>query len=270
MGAVLDNSRSELGASLTPNKKSEGHVQDKRTTQGQGVASDKNIPDLDKESDDDYGDWPLTAADEASAVEAAETSVSMEPPETPRKALKTTPFATPGSKRKRSEEYPWPTPASTTKSRDEDVFKTPTTTRSKPAGFNNSIKPGLISPSASPTPNRRLDFGTATAPSAIGSVDYDITDEVMELLKDQSIDEEATTSLRKLLNRYALKTSGIEKGRDITRVALKAKESKIAELQQRIQGLETEREMDKLVIRHFKNDMSESVSRRGRGRGRGS
>ena len=61
------------------------------------------------------------------------------------------------------------------------------------------------------------------------------------------------------------------KGRDITRVALKAKDAKIAELQQKITALEKEREMDKSIIRHFKSDMAESIaSRQRRGRGRGS
>jgi len=89
-------------------------------------------------------------------------------------------------------------------------------------------------------------------------------------LKDQHIDEETTSNLRTLLNKHALKISGIAKGRDITRVALKAKDAKIAELQQKITSLESEREMDKTVIRHFKADMAHSVEkRRGRGRGRG-
>jgi hypothetical protein len=97
---------------------------------------------------------------------------------------------------------------------------------------------------------------------------YDITDGVMDLLRDQHIDEETTTSLKELLNKHALKISGISKGRDITRVALKAKDAKIAELQQKIAAMESERELDKRIIRHYKSDMAQSVERR-RGRGRG-
>jgi hypothetical protein len=90
----------------------------------------------------------------------------------------------------------------------------------------------------------------------------------MDLLRDQHIDEETTTSLKELLNKHALKISGISKGRDITRVALKAKDAKIAELQQKIAAMESERELDKRIIRHYKSDMAQSVERR-RGRGRG-
>jgi hypothetical protein len=92
----------------------------------------------------------------------------------------------------------------------------------------------------------------------------------MELLKDQHLDEETSSKLRELLNKQALRVSGIAKGRDITRVALKAKDSKIAELQQKITALSAEREMDKTIIEHFKRDVAQSIaSRRGRGRGRG-
>ncbi len=92
------------------------------------------------------------------------------------------------------------------------------------------------------------------------------------MLKDQQIEEEVTSNLKELLNRHALKISGISKGRDITRVALKAKDAKIVELQQKINALETERDLDKRILRHYKSDMAESVERRrghGRGRGRG-
>ena len=91
----------------------------------------------------------------------------------------------------------------------------------------------------------------------------------MDLLKDQHIDDETRSILKELLSKHAMKISGIAKGRDITRIALKAKDAKIAELQQKITALETEREMDKTIIRHFKSDMAQSISSKyGRGRGR--
>ena len=92
----------------------------------------------------------------------------------------------------------------------------------------------------------------------------------MDLLKDQHIDDNTSSSLQELLSKHAMRISGIVKGRDITRVALKAKDAKIAELQQKIIAIETEREMDKTIIRHFKSDISQSIaSKRERGRGRG-
>ncbi|OBT66343.1 hypothetical protein VE03_04860 [Pseudogymnoascus sp. 23342-1-I1] len=275
MKTVLHNSRSEAGPPTTP-KKPTSRAQGTERSGGYNMAKESKVIDLDKDEEDEYGEWPLDAEDEIEAVEAAERASSMRPPETPRKALKTSDFSTPGSKRIRSGEDSWPTPVTNATSRAEDVFRTPTITRSQSLGLDSASKRGLISPSASPTPNRRLDFGSvamtsaSASASASGSADYDITEEVLQLLEGQPIEDETITSLRQLLNRYALKNSGIEKGRDVTRLALKARDAKIEDLQQQVATLESKREMDKAIIRHFKDDMSASVSRRGRGRGRGS
>lgn len=269
MKTVLHNSRSEAGPPTTP-KKLNTRAEDTSRSGSYNTAKECKVIDLDEDDEDEYGEWPLGAEDEIEAVEAAERATSMRPPETPRKALKTSDFSIPGSKRIRSGEGPWPTPASNATSRTEDIFGTPTTARSQSLGLDSPSKRGLISPSASPTPNRRLDFGSVATTGASGPADYDITEEVLQLLEGQPIEDETITNLRQLLNRYALKNSGIEKGRDVTRLALKARDAKIEDLQQQVATLESKREMDKAIIRHFKDDMSASVSRRGRGRGRGS
>lgn len=253
--AVLHNSRSEAGPSITPKKPG---------NRAQDVEGSK-VVDLDKDGEDEFGEWPLGAEDELEAIEAAERALSMGPPETPRKALKTSTFTTPGSKRARSGEDSWPTPATNTTSRAEDIFGTPTPARLQHPELDSASKRGLISPSASPTPNRRLDFGSVASSGARGSTDYEITEEVLQLLEGQPVEDETIANIRGLLNRYALKNSGIEKGRDVTRLALKARDAKIEDLQQQVATLESKREMDKAIIRHFKDDMSASVTKRGRG-----
>lgn len=269
MKAVLHNSRSEAGPPTTP-KKPTGRAQDMERSGGYHKINESKVIDLDKDDEDEYGEWPLDAEDEIEVVEAAERASSMRPPETPRKALKTSEFTTPGSKRIRSGEGPWPTPATNATARAEDVFRTPTTARSQFLGLDSTSKRGLISPSASPTPNRRLDFSSVAVAGPSGSADYDITEEVLQLLEGQPIEDETIANLRQLLNRYALRNSGIEKGRDVTRLALKARDAKIEDLQQQVATLESKREMDKAVIRHFKDDISSSVVKKSRGRGRGS
>ncbi|ELR10142.1 hypothetical protein VC83_04315 [Pseudogymnoascus destructans] len=247
MRTVLHNSRSEGGPPTTPKKP---------TSRPQDTGKDSKIIDRDKDDEDEYGEWPLGAEDEIEAVEAAERASSMRPSETPRKALKTSDFSTPGSKRIRSREGPWPTPATNATTRDEDVFKTPiSAARLEPLRLDSASRRGLISPSASPTPNRRLDFSSVVETGGSGSAGYDITAEVLRLLEGQPIEDEAIANLRHLLNRYALKNSGIEKGRDITRLALKARDAKIEDLQQQVATLESKREMDKAIIRHFKDDI---------------
>jgi len=230
------------------------------TIEGHSAASNKWIQNLGKPTTDDgdeFGEWPLSQEEEKKVAQVVEQSA----PETPRKAIKASPFMTPGSKRKRDEDS-LPTPAT---GNSDDVFITPSTTRLKGGMWDGNERLGLRSPSQTPTPSRFRDVSVDPNNSHNG---YDITNEVMSLLRDQRIDEETTSNLRELLNKHALKISGIAKGRDITRLALKSKDAKIAELQQKITRLETEREMDKTVIRHFKSDMAQNVGpKNGKARG---
>lgn len=268
----MSNTRSEPEELRTP----ADAARDKRTIEGHSAASNKFMADLVKAEQDEFGDWSLSAEDEKKLVGVVEKADTTKYPETPRKAIKTNQFATPGSKRK-WEEDTLPTPYTgaikpnmgvKSLRRNEDVFTTPSGKLMGGMGDKDEHS-GLRSPSATPTPSRFKD--PSMTDEAVGQrapQNYDIGDEVLDLLKGQHIDDETTSNLRKLLNRHALKISGIAKGRDITRVALKAKDAKIADLQQKITTLEAEREMDKTVIRHFKSDMAHSLEKR-RGRGRG-
>ncbi|CZT00467.1 uncharacterized protein RAG0_08505 [Rhynchosporium agropyri] len=222
------------------------------------------------DDNDDFGKWSSSPKEESKLAQPIARAESATPsPETPRKVGRTEGFLTPGSKRKFDEANALPTPSSGVRSsaqlntarEDEDVFKTPNVGSS---GTWDGHQPfGLRSPSCTPTPGRYREATDASdAPSQIAHNNYDITDEVLGVLKDQNLDDDTTTNLKKLLIRHAMKISGIAKGRDITRVALKAKDTKIAELQQKISALEAQREMDKTVIRHFKSDMTESIERR--------
>jgi hypothetical protein len=224
--------------------------------------------DLGNSDEDEFGEFPLSAQD---VEEVSHQVYGREPsatplPETPRKAIKTEYAITPGSKRKREEDV-LPTP-STRGLRDEDVFASG---RLQGHTWDGNERSGLRSPSATPTPSRFMNaLQDAKSQPEKSKQGYDISEEVMGLLKDQHIDNDTSSALQSLLSKHAMKFSGIAKGRDITRVALKAKDVKIAELQQKITALETEREMDKTIIRTFKSDMAHSVSSRGRGRGRSS
>jgi hypothetical protein len=251
MRAVINNTNSEMDQPRTTAEAS----RDKRTVEGHNAASNKWIQDLGKANKDEFGEWPLSGEEEKEIVHAASHSIPGAYPETPRKAIKTPQFLTPGSKRKVGDGY-LPTPS--TISHGDDVFGSPSTSRRKGGMFNGTEPLGLRSPSITPTPNR---FRDASATSESSQQNYDITDEVIDLLKDQHIAEETAASLRTLLNRHALKISGIAKGRDITRVALKSKDGKIAELQQKVTALEAAREMDRAVIRQLRGETT------GRGRG---
>jgi hypothetical protein len=53
-----------------------------------------------------------------------------------------------------------------------------------------------------------------------------------------------TSKLREVLTRHELRIQGVVKGREITRLALKAREAKVVELQATIASLEAERNVD--------------------------
>lgn len=248
MHAVINNTRSEPDQLRTAADAS----RDKMTIEGHIAASNKWIQDLGRSKgeeveDDDFGEWPLSEEEETKIARVAAPLIPGSYPETPRKATRNDQFLTPGSKRKREEEY-LPTPVTASK---DDVFGTPSINRLKGGMWDGNEPFRLGSPSTTPTPGRFRDASVPGNSQSTGMNEYDITEELMELLKNQRIDEEITSSLHNLLNKHALKISGIAKGRDITRLALKSKDAKIAELQQRINALEAEREMDKTLIKQF-------------------
>ncbi|KAB8303874.1 hypothetical protein EYC80_005242 [Monilinia laxa] len=266
MGAVLNNTRTEphtpeLRTPVTPSK-------DKITIEGHAIASNKWIQDLGKREEDEFGAWPLTKEDEEKVVKTVQRTDPESFPETPRKGMSSR-TATPGSKRKRGEEenngasmYPTPT---TKETKDEDIFGTPSTSHRKLRGgiWNGNERSVLFSPSETPSPMRFKDVSTGPPPKFMASPSksstgdskqsYDITEDIMNLLKDQNINEEVDAKLRQVLTRHTLKISGIVKGRDITRLALKTKDSKIAELQQRIMVLEHKHDMDEAIIKRLRD-----------------
>jgi hypothetical protein len=255
MGAVLNNVRSEpeqapVSRPTTPDNTKKA---DRNWIQGLGKTAAINISDDD--GDDEFGHWDLTQEEEDTMAHVAESSVL---PETPRKVAKNSPFMTPSSKRQRGEES-LPTPASVT----DDIFGTPGTGRLNSGMWDGNEPFGLRSPSKTPTPSRFRDV----IEPADGKTGQNLVDEVMQVLKDQKIDDKTKGDLRGVLSKHLLKYSGIVKGRDITRFALAAKDAKITELQQKITALEIEREMDKTVIQHFKDEKAQNINSKGRGCG---
>lgn len=214
--------------------------------------------DISTEDEDEFGDFPLSQEEIASVVKNADT---------PRKAAKNNPFETPSGKRTMTAaELPTPSTGTSGGLKPKNLFGTPAVRLN--GGMWDGNEPfSSRTPYATPsTPSRFRDGDPESLVNEQSGLD--ITDEMMDILKDSSLDEMTTKNVRDLLGRHSLKISGIVRGRDISRIALKNKDTKIAELQQKITSLETEREMDKIVIRHFKSDVAERVAKR-RGRGRG-
>ena len=113
-------------------------------------------------------------------------------------------------------------------------------------GANNGLQQQPHTPHKAPlgpaptTPSTPSQF--SSLPNKEGN--YPITTTILSVLSsyNSAIPLSAHQAVKDTLNSYALRVSGIEKGRDITRLALKKKDEKIAELERRIQDLEAERE----------------------------
>ena len=91
-----------------------------------------------------------------------------------------------------------------------------------------------------PTPSRFRD-ALAETPSR----QHNFATQVFSLLNayDVTLPAKLTSELGDILNAHELRTQGVIKGRDITRLALKARDAKVVELEARIARLEADREL---------------------------
>jgi hypothetical protein len=195
-------------------------------------------------ANEDSFDWP--SSDEAELARAAAQATMAPPFETPRKAPRTDQLTSPG---KRSHGEMQASGTSTwsalTPSNDDDVFATPSTL---------SRSNGLLSPTATPA-QIPSQLENQSQPAANDTSNSSLTTEALKILALIPLNSTIEAHLVALLNRHDLRTQGIAKGRDITRLAIQSKDKKIAELQARIAGLEAEREMSRTVIAHLKQDI---------------
>lgn len=96
------------------------------------------------------------------------------------------------------------------------------------------------SPASSPTPR------TPKAPTNAGRAT--VTEEVMELLKNEAIAPEVLGKLRKTLKKHTDLAKGYERGRDAARAAAKDAEDRIALLQAKVVDLEEARQKTRTQI----------------------
>jgi hypothetical protein len=289
--AVLANSRNEA---VTPTKHSRGRTSDlypslssalKPALNSRHTASSptRNLSSLAPLPADDDGDdfGPLSDNDLSHAASQVLSQTIMPPPETPRKAVKTVNSMSPG-KRKLDAGLTTPTSGHKQSGRD-DVFVTPSTgtrtkTISSPAHLagGGPQSSGLLSPAETPTASRVYDtFGTTIATggasrptshlvnNASGLLSSpsaprqsELADELLDHLRDMNMEltAEAVECVKTVSWRHELKKKGIERGRDISRAALRGKDVEITRLKQRVAALEQERETSKTIIRALRKD----------------
>ncbi|KIW64976.1 hypothetical protein PV04_07270 [Phialophora macrospora] len=195
-----------------------------------------------------------SSSDDEELLNAEQEALQKAPFDTPRKAPRTDIFTSPGKGTLARSLAP-SVKGDDLRPLSDDVFTTPSTSHR----FNGS---GLLSPSNT-SASGPMQSGTGppeAEPSSLAS-------QALRILRssDSQVSSLVENELVDLLNKYDLRTQGIIKGRDITRLAVQAKDKKIAELQARISALEAEKETNRRVISHLKMDIATSP-KRGKGR----
>ncbi|KAG9615323.1 hypothetical protein KCU82_g23955, partial [Aureobasidium melanogenum] len=174
--------------------------------------SDTGLDDAD--TDHDSFPWSLSGQEEAELLAA---------PETPRKAVKFDGLATPATSTHRR--LPWL----------DQSAQSPSTiaakaTPSKPSPLPQHLtssklvvaQHSALTPQVTPSPSRFHDPSGDTS-----SFRSTLNQDVFAVLSDSSVTLPAnlTAKLRDVLTRHELRTQGVIKGREITRLALKARDA---------------------------------------------
>ena len=249
--------QSRQGKSTSPGSKTPYEPVSKHTfeTPIKHLTTEKTSPAHLQSNSEEFFDWPASDDEELAIVADQQ---ELHPPQTPRKAVRISPSATPRKRLFGETE----SPESSFLTTHDDVFSTPSTSVKATGATANS---GLLSPQITPTPGR---FKNVTFD------DSDLATEIITALKRLYVPmpEEAICAIQEIAGKHVIKTQGIAKGRDISRAALKTKDGTIAELQGRIAAFEAERESNRAVVAHLKRtletrDRAEALDAAGKGNG---
>lgn len=195
-------------------------------------------------SDEEAYSWDESLDNEVGNLLGGSSSSTTRPKQptfTPNKAPRTATNTSP-SKRKLDDVF-----------NDDDDDKPPPYSESAPTTQSSSTTASLsfspVEASATPTPRRYKDVLSAQGATSHNQPS-DLASNILSILDrhDVGVPTTARDELVASLDQHHLKTQGIIRGRDISRMALKKKDEEIQALKARIERLETEREMDKVVI----------------------
>ncbi|EXL00150.1 hypothetical protein FOQG_00434 [Fusarium oxysporum f. sp. raphani 54005] len=156
-------------------------------------------------------------------------------------------FTTPTTTRSTDAISGMPTP-----SVSRTLFPTSESKRQKQVSFEYTPSMSSTTLSANTTPSKtpcRMQEPPASSPP---ETSYDVTDEVMNLLRSQNIDKSVLSSVQSILETAARRTKGIVLGRDSARSSLKTKDDNIATMQERITALENRERMHRSQMTNIK------------------
>jgi hypothetical protein len=198
-------------------------------------------------SDDDAFSWDDDLDEEVEQLLDRPLKQPNFTPETPRKTPRTARFTSPGKAQLVDKELDSPTKYSVSVQSAVGLASTPSSQLASQAG---SVPPSSMEISTTPTPRRYTDVLSRHSSSEIST----LAAETLALLdqNDVVLPTKTKDELIGLLNRHDLRMQGIVRGREISRLALKKKDEQIRELNERIEGMEVEREMERAVFAGLK------------------
>ncbi|RMY04290.1 hypothetical protein D0868_07026 [Hortaea werneckii] len=259
VNVVSDIGESNRQESAKPSSPPPPYSSPQDQEQRSGLKRGANSAGMDDEDEDAFS-WSLTAQEEQDLAKVAARTA----PETPNKAQKTGVYATPATSGKRK--LPWempqqqqpatPSTVGTNGKTVTDYFHQSPSKR--PAAFSpitEELEPVIETPHAAPTPATAQTPTSARHHNALvnpADSASTLTAEALSALSAVRLPPDVLSNLRSILSKHDLKTQGVTRGRDISRLALKSKEAKIAELQKRIESLEADMELDRGVIRQLR------------------
>ncbi|WQF77889.1 Putative Zinc finger, GRF-type [Colletotrichum destructivum] len=198
------------------------------------------------DGEDEYGLGDVSSDEERAMNEAMERSAKKL-----RETVPLTPY-TPVAQRM-ARDVALPTPQTVTRT----LF--PDAKRRKPDDVG---KPAVESPNVSfSTKTSSATVGPSSSPASRGEEQLDPTKEVLALLAGRAVDDTTMRGVGDLLRRFSMKAQGLAKGRETVRAALKVKDEKIAELQERIASLEARNRAQREEIADFKAGMMDLYSK---------
>ncbi|KAF2756638.1 hypothetical protein EJ05DRAFT_71271 [Pseudovirgaria hyperparasitica] len=270
-GAVLNNSRSEpwSGVDVTPSKpRSVIDITPSKPAQQRTQFEDGGFIRRDKRSRDEFEEDDDDEFGESFDAEALE--LMKQAAETPSKSRKVDALAIP-----KRRVLPWLRDQEGQKSAGglltpqtervvkQGLFTTPTKETERTAASTTSTRGSITQPqlrhrepSPSPCTLKALDsMSTPVQLTEARSPSKDapeLTSDVLEYLRESKVQlpPPVQEGLKQLLSKHTFRTQGVIKGREISRLALKAKDAKIVELQHRIAALEADFEAERAQNRY--------------------
>ncbi|KAJ6446255.1 Zinc finger, GRF-type [Purpureocillium lavendulum] len=139
------------------------------------------------------------------------------------------------------------------------LFTGPDAKRQKTVSFEHedSLISGIPTPAKTPSTTRTsLQQSSSPPSSSPGDPAHDPAEQIMTLLCASNTDPTTLRSVQDLLETSARRTKGILLGRDSARAALKQRDDRIAQLQERVRALENKQQFQNRQLTNIKAQLT--------------